>query len=145
MPPLNAAAKSLELPHVACRRRRSRERFEPPLPGVCVELSGGQRINRSVKYIQFLSYVQQNAMENVQVCSMAGRRRAKKTHRARGADISSLPERSLALLTQLVCQEKRSEISAAYIKSHNLERILRRGLRIWRYRGGKILETQAER
>jgi hypothetical protein len=94
MPPLNAAAKSLELPHVACRRRRSRERFEPPLPGVCVELSGGQRINRSVKYIQFLSYVQQNAMENVQVCSMAGRRRAKKTHRARGADISSLPERS---------------------------------------------------
>jgi hypothetical protein len=33
-----------------------------------------------------------------------------------------LSRSALALLTQLVCQEKRSEISAAYIKSHNLER-----------------------
>lgn len=133
----------------ACRlRRRSRERFEPPLQGVCVCECWVERwpTNKSISEIYSVFILR--AAKCHGKCSGVFYGRKKTSKKVAPADeelIFLLSWSALALLARLVCKEKRSEISAAYISSHSA---LWRGLRIWRYRGweihgGKILQTQA--
>lgn len=115
MPPLNAAAKSLELPHVACRRR-SRERFEPPLPGVCwVER---WPTNKSISEIYSVFILRAAKCHGKCSGVFYGRKTTSKKDAPRRALIFLLSRSALSLCWRSLCARKNGAKYLLPISSH---------------------------